>query len=401
MLAELSLQRSKAAPLTIHLDLEILEIEPGFLDRLLPHIHNTVDLSCIGFYSMPEFVRALPNFPKSMPALQSLTLMCSGQDDRSDFTGPFDFSTHNTLRKLSLSSIPLFPSILSLRTLTEFSLVDDEFETPIDTLLSFLEENRSLESVHLEIQFVKPSLRRSRRQAPIGNRLRRLSITGYDADGIQTLISYITLRPGAALTIREYHQYDENIGLTRILSGISTTHLSNLLSPTFMEYRTSPRSIQLLGPNGRFSYDSHPDSEDLFAELPLLPLADVRELRLEPRGSWSLMRRFRLAFFPSLEILCVKYGSDISFLSPSPSDPTPSPMPKVLAFLDCDITVGFMAELMRVAFDRRNNTSAPLCRIVIVNSKGHFPSVASIEQLRKCVPMVEVLEGRKFPEDLS
>jgi len=52
-----------------------------------------------------------------------------------------------------LYNTPLFPSILSLKTLTELTLLDYNFDLRMDTLLDFLEESRSLESATLEISF--------------------------------------------------------------------------------------------------------------------------------------------------------------------------------------------------------------------------------------------------------
>jgi len=71
-LAALSLERAKAAPLTVRLNLSKLKTDPRFLDLLLPHIQNTISLFVADF--IDELVRALPDLPKSMPDLRSLTL---------------------------------------------------------------------------------------------------------------------------------------------------------------------------------------------------------------------------------------------------------------------------------------------------------------------------------------
>ena len=60
-----------------------------------------------------------------------------------------------------------------------------------------------------------------------------------------------------------------------------------------------------------------------------------------------------------------------------------------------------MTQLAQVAFDRTNDGSTSLRRVVIIDSEGGLPAAASIEQLRKYVSSVEVLEGREFPKDLS
>ena len=53
-----------------------------------------------------------------------------------------------------------------------------------------------------------------------------------------------------------------------VLSGISTTHLSNLLSSTSMMYHTHMRKIQSRGPNGTASFSSGSDSDISFSEFP-------------------------------------------------------------------------------------------------------------------------------------
>jgi hypothetical protein len=392
----LSLQRAKAAPLAIHLNLGELKRRRGFLELLLPHLHNTLSLTCINFTTTAELAQLL-KFPNSMPILRSLSLTRPRHAEQGQTIDPFDFSTHTTRRELSLYNFPLVPSILSLRTLTEFSLFDHHFQLHIDLLLNFLEENRSFESASLTIRFVEPSLCFSQRQTPVKNPLQHLSISSDDARIIRALISGITLRRGGALDICHT---GNNAGLTGIISGVGVSHLQNLSSPILMEYGPFPRSIRLLAPDGSFSYRGPVNTESPFGEFPLLPLANVRELRLECRGSW-ILRQFRLSTFPSLEVLAVNGGSKVSLLSPVLPDPASSPSLKTLAFLDCLITEEFMAQLAQVAFNRTNNSSTLLSRVVIIDSEGNLPVAVSIEQLRKYVSVVEVLEGTKFPKDLS
>ena len=118
------------------------------------------------------------------------------------------------------------------------------------------------------------------------------------------------------------------------------THLPNLSSPVVMEYGAFPKRLRLLGPGGVFSYKGPVTTESPFGEFLLLPLANIRELRLECRRSW-ILRQFRLSSFPSLEVLAVDGGSKVSLLSPVLPDPASSPLLKTLAFLDCVITEEF------------------------------------------------------------
>lgn len=397
-LAKLSLERAKAAPLTIHLNLGALKRRREFLELLLPHLQNAVSLTCVDCFDVGELVQLL-GFPKSTPGLRTLSLTRPKYANHSQSTDPLDFSAHTTLRDLSLCNIPLLPSILSLRNLTKFSLFDHHFRLHIDILSNFLEENRSLESASLTVKFAKSSLCHPQRPTSVGNKLQYLLISSDDTRDIRALISSIILRRGGAL---EIHQSGTNADPTGIFSGVPLTHFPNLSSPLVMEYVPYPRSIRLLGPDGSFLFKGPANNVSPFGEFPLLPLANIRELRLKCCASW-ILRQFRLSSFPSLQLvaLAVDGCSKVSLLPPMLADLASSPSLRTLAFLDCVITEDFMAQLTRTASNRTNKTSTSLDRVVIVNSEGDFPATASIEQLRKHVSVVEVLEGRGFPKDLS
>lgn len=396
-LAKLSLERAGAVPLTIHLNLDRVKKNRKFRGLLMSHLKKTASFTCINFFNIEELAQLL-NFPESMPNLRSLSLTRprSNYADQSQPPDPFDFSTHTTLRELSLYNIPLVPSFLSLRTLTKFSLFDQNFPLHVDILLNFLERNRSLESASLTIRPVEPSLCSSQRQTPVGNAIQHLSVSSDDPRTIRALISSIALRRGGAL---EIHHAGNNAGLTGLLSEASVTHLPNLSSPTAMEYAPFPRSIRLTGPDGSFSYKGPVTTEGPFGEFPLLPLANIRKLRLECRGSW-ILRQFRLSSFPSLEVLAVDGGSKVSLLSPVLPDPSSSPSLETIAFLGCIITEDFMAQLAQAALDYTNDPSTSLRRVIIINPVGELPPEASVENLRRYVSVVEVSEGNKFPKDL-
>lgn len=394
-LAKLCLERAKTVPLTVHLDFGGIKGKRGSINLLSSHFKNTASFTCINFSKIEELAQVL-NFPKSLPNLRSLSLTRPRDTIQVNHTDLFDFSAHTALRELSLYNIPFVPSILSLRTLTKFSIFNYGFELPIDTLLGLLDANRSLESASLTMGFAEPSLCHTYRKTPVGRNLRHLSISSDDPRTLRAFISNIALRAGGNLDIRHT---GNNAGLTGVLSGVSTECLPGLSSPVFMKYRPFPRSIQLLGPGGSFSYEGLVNTEGPFGEFPLLPLTGIRELHLEGRGSW-ILRQFRLSCFPSLEVLAVDGSSKVSLLTPVLPDPASSPSLKTVAFLDCVITDDFMAQLAQVALDRKN-ASAPLNRVVIMNSGGEFPAAASVERLRGCVSVVEVLGGREFPKDLS
>ena len=302
-----------------------------------------------------------------------------------------------------MDNIPLYPSFLKLRTLTTLYLRDHDFYLHLDALLDFLEENHSLQRVTLWVSFVEPSLHISQRRSPIRNQLQHLSISCRCVMQVQALISNIALQRGAHL---ETFCGLWNAGPNEILTGISTAHLSNLLSPTSIEYETHPRRIRLSGPNGRFSFGSSPlIIWNLFIEFPLLPLANVREFRLIHRET-SGMSHLRpaihhLSLFPSLETLAIECETRISYLPTLSSNPSSPPSLTTLAFLNCDLSEDFMEELTQFASDRKNTTSARLHRVIIVDSDGKFPSPASINALEKHVPLVDVRRGREPPTDLT
>ena len=400
-LAALSLERAKTAPLEIYLSASHMR-EVGWLHLLRPNIRETRSLCVVGLQSAREVTTAFRNFPLSTPNLQSLKIVKSGNPDLRRSADPFEWSAHS-LRHLTLEQVPLYPSFLNLRALTTLSLTNHDFDHHLDTVLDFLEENHSLESVTLWVRFKTPALRSSRRRSPVKNQLRHLSVPCFEATQTQALISNIALQRGAHLEIA-YCGRDAR--LKEILTGISTAHLSNLPSPTFIEYQIHRREIQLSGSNGRFSFVGPPSLGDPFVELPILPLANIRELRLRHRRSERVTSlipsTLPLSFFPALETLAVECETSTPYLLFSLlSKPSSSPSLKTLAFLDCDLSDQFMEELTRFASNRKNTTSARLYHVVIVDSGGKFPSAASIDALEEHVPVVDARRGTKLPADLT
>ena len=403
-LTALSLGRSKAAPLEIDLNLRTRDRE--FLNLLLPRIHNTESLTVHGFSSIEELIRALPNFPRSTPNLQSLSLhIAYTRAERERSIDPFE-SLVDTLKHLSLNHFPLYP-FLRLRSLTELDLIDNRFNHHVDTLLNFLKENPSLETVTLGIGFAEASLRSTRLSAAIETQLRHLSIRGNAMDS-KAIISGIAFQRGTRLEIN--HQSSDAFGtLSGILSGIPAKQLSNLLSPTFMECQSYCRSIRLLGPSGDLLFKCLHGPEDPFSELHLLPLTltNVRELRIvHCRSGMAPSPLKPTVFHPSslsaLETLAVNCETSVSHLfSTLFSNPSSSPSLKTLAFLDCNLTEDFMEELMKFALNRKGTTSARLHRVVIVNSKGKLPTITSVDALGKHVPVVDARMGKEFPKDLT
>ena len=402
-LTALTLERSKAAGLQLRLDPYAAGFH-NFCDLIAPYIQNVETLQFGVFDALKQLTQALPNFPKSTPNLRMLELTVMRRLDAS--IDPFE-SFPNTLVSLSLDDIPLYPSFLKLRTLRKLSLKYRNMHCPaLDTLLDFLEENLSLESVDLTIETDQQFLAHSsHRQATIANQLQHLSIDANDAMIARTLISHIPLRRGAHLEIISYGDGtdDEELGLDDVLSGISMTHLSNLSSPTFMECRSPDPAIRLVGPNGSFLFVRHWFPGIYLgiypAETSVLPLTNIRELRLAHSDPSNM---FLPSSIPALETLTIECDTNISDLfSALLPNPSFSPSLKTLGFLHCAITEEFMEELAQFASDRKNTTSAWLHRVVIIHLDGRVPTAASIHGLEEHVPIVDVRFGRTFPTDLT
>ena len=402
-LMALSLERSKAAPLTLRLRTNEVEGMSGFSDLIIRYIKNVKNLRIDDIYTAGQVTQILPGFPQSMPILQSLDLqgiMCEEWDQSIDPFGQFPL----TPRYLRLVDFPLYPSLLRLRALTELVIgnYDINLDLHLDTLLDFLAVSHSLESATLHINFAESSLRRSRRRTATGNQLQYLLIRYRDVMDGKALVSNIALRRGARLEIDCRH---EATSFNDFFSGIPTTHLSNLPLPTSITYESTGRIIRLLGPNGSFSFGKTVSSHDPFIEFPLLPLTNIRKFHLihsaRLRGPTPVLPVFQPSFFPALETFTIDCDVSVShLLSNVLSNPSSLPSLETLGFLDCDLSADFMEALAKFASDRKNTTSSLLNRVVIVNSSGNFPSALSTDALGKHVPVVDVSVGSQLPGDL-
>ena len=405
-LAKLSLQRCKSTPLKVWVGIRQDKVTREFFDLMAPHIRNTKALNVGSGLDPKEFTPTLRKIFPLTPNLRSLSLVRGPWRPLLGQTNdPCDQLT-SPLTDLFLSDIPLYPSLMRLRSLTSFTIDNYQFNLPLDTLLDFLGENRSLEQAALGITFTQPSLRTSRPRVPIKNRLRRLVIASDCATDIIVLASKIAIQTGAHLTA----------GLSKPDGGsefirpvVSATHLMNLRSPTFLKYcpdKMGMRNIRLLGPNGSCSLKRQSGSAAVFVEFPLLPLDVIQTVQLKHRvsifsHSGQTRTVFPPLFFPALETLIIEHETAMSFLlSDFFSNPSSSPSLKTFAFLDCHLDKGFMKKLTRFA-SHRQKIPANLHRVVVINSTGKLPPSASIDGLRKCVTVVDVHVGKELPSDLK
>ena len=399
-LAALCLERAKAPPLESHLYTGQTRRNPQFLDLLAPHFQNT---EILRIYDAST-IRDLSVFSRHpMINLRSLALSNEVERDWNRSIDPFESSTY-TLRYLELVQAPLFPSFLDLKTLTGLNFWNSRCNIHLDTLLDFLEENRSPMSVKLNVRFTKPSLRSSRRRAPIQNRLQYLRISGDNAKDGQALISGIALSKSAELEL-DYEYSGARVGVGAILSGISTTHLLNLSSPTSMRYHVRPRIIELRGPNGTVSFYGNLDPDLPFVEFPLLPLATIRQFHLDACGWYPGQPSpgpvaFHISSFTALETFVAYDTNSSDLFSALLSNPSAPPSLKTLAFWNCFLSEEFMRALTRFASDHKNTTSARLQRVVIIHWGGMFPTIASIRKLEEHVPLVDVRTDTKLPTDV-
>ena len=219
-----TLERAKATPLQVTI------VPRNGLSSYRVPARYTQNISTLRFtkFSIEKLRQAIPGFPQSTPSLRSLWLGFAAEIVWDRSVDPFESLTP-TLGSLELFHVPLYPSILHLRSLTEFTYRSSEFDPHVDTLLDFLEENHSLKYVGLCVVFREDSHRRSRRRTPTRNQLRRPTIISQHAMDARALISGIGLQRGARLDIMTYL----GARLNDILSGAAPlTHISNARSST-------------------------------------------------------------------------------------------------------------------------------------------------------------------------
>ena len=407
-IAELSLNRCKAAPLDLWIHVGQGGITPGFSDLITPYIQNIKHLNVYSFSPQEKFFQTFEDLLPLTPNLQSLTLFGGMVDAPLDRPNDPCGQLLSSLTSLYLSSVPLYPSFLRLTTLKDFTIHHNRLNLRLDTLLDFLEQNRSLERAEIDVKFTQDSLLDLRRRAPIKNRLRHLSISSHSAVDLYAFISNIVIQKGAHL---ELGLFDQNTGPEHARSVVSTVHQLNPRSYTSMEYRPiegSVRTIQLHGPDGSFSLKRRP-AEAPFTEFPLPTLNNIQTFHLkrnvlDPRARPRFApTSLPLSFLPALEMLVIEREMDaLHLLWILFSNPSSSRSLKTLAFFDCYIDDEFMRGLIRFSSNRKgkSTTSAPLHRVVIVNSGGRLPPFTLIDELGKYVPVVDVRVGKVLPSDL-
>ena len=407
----MALERSKAAPLTMDLSMDNIKEWPGFPNLIKPHIQKTTILRFGALTTVDDLSQTLPDFPQSTPNLQVLILHLSKDSTQWDRAmDPFKLFPTTTLRCLILEGIPLYPSFLSLRSLTQLKLKDSEFSHTIDTLLRFIKRNALLESVTLQIKFVDLSLRTLLCQAPIENRLKILEVHSEDAEVIRVLISGIALQRGAHLCIVHIHS-STSTSLTNILSDVS--NLANLSSPNCMKV-LHQSLVELSGPNGSFSIQGPLFSVMSLTEFSPLSCESIQELHFA--GGFTVV--FEPFLFPALKVLVVGDRGNVSdILSNLFSSPESCPLLEILAFSRCELSDDPMERLIQFASNRKETTSMQLSHIFIAHAdpgvedgfmnRVHFslfhaqiPSASLISELKLHVPVDVLPPDTELPSQL-
>ena len=187
---------------------------------------------------------------------------------------------------------------------------------------------------------------------------------------------------------------------------IPATHLSNPPATFHLGHTSFAKFIILDGPGGKLSFYGSALLEGSPTNLEMLPLANVREVRLSYRKRIIPTTLeppvFYPSHFPALETLIVNCDADVLdtllFLL---SNPSSCPSLNTIGSLNCDLSVDFMEEFTEFASRRQKIlTSIWLHRFQIVHDGGVLPGVVSIRRLRDYVKIVEARTEDKLSTDL-
>lgn len=176
-----------------------------FLELLLLNVPRINALCLTGYSSVESIDRDLPGFFDSpIPNLVSLELQQS--------TAPQPFAPDGSLIPPILRNIQTLKSLCLTRTpitnLVEFQLIGYTSSFDFETFLGFLGSHPALESVDLDIKFIDDSVREiPGRKVPLA-RLRRLSITCFEAIDSKRLLSCIPLPRGISVEVHFNKQGD-------------------------------------------------------------------------------------------------------------------------------------------------------------------------------------------------
>ena len=406
-LVPLCLERTGVVSLAVDITISDIRSDKGFLESLLPQISRIGRLRLTGYSFIEAATDNLPGFFDSpMPDLTSLDLQQTIEPTElfpSDkVPTPPVFRNVRKLESLRLIRTPLYPALFSVASLGELKLLGYTSPFHFGTFLGFLESNPDLKRVVLDIQFIADSVEMASASKISLPRLQHLSTTCSKPIDSKGLLSSISLPRGVHLEVVSTHP-DPSAKLGSFLPSPLTPILELLTPITTIKTQLTPQGFRLSGNGSTFAFRSTQDTNDAHAELRLFPGANVRELytNIHPFGYSDRTLFWMLEQLPALETLAFSNTMCPGGLpSALTKEPILCPALKTVAFLDSSITSDTIKTLGEAIEKRKDSIAARLYRVVIVDSTGRPPDLASIQQLRRCVPCVEVRTDDKLP-DLS
>ena len=401
----LCLGRAGAVPLVVDITVSDAKGNEDFLKPLLPHTSKIGRLCLVGFASTNAVADDLPGFFSSpMPNLTSLELQQTTEPaelfpSREALVPPV-FQNTAKLVSLRLTRTPLYPTLFKISSLRELKLLG--YASPFDfgTFLRFLGSNLGLEYVVLDVQFITDTVKAARRRKVSLSRLQHLSVTCSKAIDSKGLLSCISLPRGVSVEV-----IFTGTGPPAELGSFLPSPLTpiwGLLAPiTVVKTQLTPLEVRLSGNGSAFTFRS--PQGGAHGRIPLFSSL-VRELYVDlyPHASTDVGLPDLMRLLPALEILAISRAAvfPVELFSTLTKEPALCPALKTIAFFDCDIGPDTMKKLGEALTRRRDSAAAWVYRVVIVSSTGTMPGCASVRQLRKSVPCVDVRMDDKLP-DLS
>jgi len=235
------------------------------------------------------------------------------------------------------------------------------------------------------------------------NSLGKSPFLAFKAIDSRRLLSSISLPRGAHIEVTFDHPAPELLIDAFLPSPLTPIH--DLLTPiTIFKTRNESHGFQVFGNGSSFTFNSPSHLVGLGAVFELLPVAPVREIHLGIRhfafcGDYV---SYLMSFLPALEILAIYRAAVFPFglLPTLTEEPAVCPVLRTIAFFDCNTNSGATKGLGEALTRRRDSAAVRVYRVVIVSSAGAMPDRASVQQLRKSVPCVDVRMDETLP-DLS
>ena len=406
-LAPLCLERAGVVPLAVDITVSDVWGGEGFFKSLLPQTSRIGRLRLAGYSFIEAVADDLPGFFDSpMPKLTSLELQQSVEPDAlfPPRGAPVPPIFHNVgkLESLSLTRTPLYPPVFGIASLRELKLLGYTDPFHFGTFLGFLESNPGLERVVLNIQFAADSVKKASTREVTFPRLRYLSITCSKPIDSRRLLSCMPFPRGAHVEVISTRT-DQSARFGSFLPS-SPRHIRKLLTPiTAIKTQITPREFQLSGNGSKFTFRSPQALFDTDTELVLFSGAAVRELYASThpfKYTYAGLSR-KLELLPSLETLVFSKTAFASgMFSMLAKEPVLCPRLKTITFFDCGIDSKATRELGKAMAKRKATTAIRLHRVVIITNAGMPPDLASVRQLQKSVPCVEVRVDDKLPDFL-